>query len=76
MSGYDKYGNYVNDEGVTIKITQDKNGKDHISFMMDLLMETILRFMLMWITAVVEAGLLRPMVRDTAIRIPDLVDAF
>lgn len=28
----DKYGNYVNDEGVTIKITQDKNGKDHISF--------------------------------------------
>ena len=32
MSGYDKYGNNVNDEGVTIKITQDKNGKDHISF--------------------------------------------
>lgn len=28
----DKYGNYVNSEGVTIKITQDKNGKDHISF--------------------------------------------
>ena len=28
----DKYGNYVNNEGVTIKITQDKNGKDHISF--------------------------------------------
>ena len=27
----DKYGNYVNNEGVTIKIT-DKNGKDHISF--------------------------------------------
>lgn len=32
MSGYDKYGNYVNDEGVTIKISQDRNGKDHISF--------------------------------------------
>lgn len=32
MSKRDKYGNYVNDEGVVIKITQDKNGKDHISF--------------------------------------------
>ena len=32
MSSYDKYGNYVNDKGVTIKIHQDKNGKDHISF--------------------------------------------
>lgn len=28
----DKYGNYVNDEGVTIKITTDKNGNDHVSF--------------------------------------------
>lgn len=32
MSSRDKYGNYVNDEGVVIKITTDKNGKDHISF--------------------------------------------
>ena len=31
MSSRDKYGNYVNDEGVTIKIT-NSNGKDHISF--------------------------------------------
>lgn len=30
--GRDKYGNYVNDEGVTIKISEDKQGKDHISF--------------------------------------------
>lgn len=27
----DKYGNYVNDEGVTIKVTRDSNGNDHIS---------------------------------------------
>lgn len=32
MADRDKYGNYVNDEGVTIKITTDKNGNDHISF--------------------------------------------
>ena len=32
MSDRDKYGNYVNDQGVTIKITTDKNGNDHISF--------------------------------------------
>lgn len=32
MSDRDKYGNYVNDEGVTIKINTDRNGKDHISF--------------------------------------------
>lgn len=32
MSDRDKYGNYVNDKGVTIKINTDKNGKDHISF--------------------------------------------
>lgn len=32
MAGRDKYGNYVNDKGVTIKITTDKNGNDHISF--------------------------------------------
>lgn len=32
MSTRDRYGNYVNDKGVTFKITQDKNGKDHISF--------------------------------------------
>lgn len=30
--GRDKYGNYINDKGVTIKITEDKRGKDHISF--------------------------------------------
>lgn len=30
--GRDEYGNYVNEEGVTIKITTDKNGKDHVSF--------------------------------------------
>ena len=30
--GRDKYGNYVNDKGVTIKISEDKSGKDHISF--------------------------------------------
>ncbi len=32
MSSYDKYGNYVNDAGVTIKISTDKKGNDHISF--------------------------------------------
>ena len=32
MADRDKYGNYVNDKGVTIKITTDKNGNDHISF--------------------------------------------
>ena len=32
MADRDKYGNYVNDKGVTIKINTDKNGKDHISF--------------------------------------------
>lgn len=32
MAGRDKYGNYVNEEGVIIKITTDRNGKDHISF--------------------------------------------
>ena len=32
MADRDKYGNYVNDKGVTIKINIDKNGKDHISF--------------------------------------------
>ena len=32
MAGRDKYGNYVNDKGVTIKITTDKKGNDHVSF--------------------------------------------
>lgn len=32
MASRDKYGNYVNDEGVRIKITTDKSGNDHISF--------------------------------------------
>lgn len=32
MDKRDKYGNYVNDEDVVIKINTDKNGKDHISF--------------------------------------------
>lgn len=32
MSNRDKYGNYINEKGVTIKINTDKNGKDHISF--------------------------------------------
>lgn len=32
MSERDKYGNYVNEAGVTIKITTGKNDKDHISF--------------------------------------------
>ncbi len=32
MSDRDKYGNYVNDKGVTIKINTDKNGNDHINF--------------------------------------------
>ena len=32
MPDRDKYGNYVNDEGVTIKITTDKKGNDHVSF--------------------------------------------
>lgn len=32
MADRDKYGNYVNDEGVTIKINTDKNGNDHASF--------------------------------------------
>lgn len=30
--GRDKYGNYVNEEGVTIKVHTDKNGKDHVDF--------------------------------------------
>ena len=32
MADRDKFGNYVNDKDVTIKINTDKNGKDHISF--------------------------------------------
>lgn len=32
MADRDKYGNYVNDKGVTIKINTDKNGNDHIGF--------------------------------------------
>ena len=32
MEDRDKYGNYINEKGVTIKITTDKNGNDHISF--------------------------------------------
>ena len=32
MADRDKYGNYVNDKGVTIKISTDKNGNDHIGF--------------------------------------------
>lgn len=32
MADRDKYGNYINDKGVTIKITTDKKGNDHISF--------------------------------------------
>lgn len=32
MADRDKYGNYVNDKGVTIKINTDKNSNDHISF--------------------------------------------
>lgn len=30
--GRDKYGNYVNEKGVVIKINTDKHGNDHISF--------------------------------------------
>lgn len=32
MENRDKYGNYVNNKGVTIKINTDKKGNDHISF--------------------------------------------
>ena len=32
MADRDKYGNYINDKEVTIKITTDKNGNDHVSF--------------------------------------------
>lgn len=32
MADKDKFGNYVNDKGVTIKVNTDKNGNDHISF--------------------------------------------
>lgn len=32
MADRDKYGNYVNDKGVIIKINTGKNGNDHISF--------------------------------------------
>ena len=32
MSDRDKYGNYINDSGVVIKINTDRNGRDHISF--------------------------------------------
>ncbi len=32
MAYRDKYGNYVNDKSVTIKVTTDKKGNDHVSF--------------------------------------------
>ena len=32
MAEKDKYGNYINDKGVTIKITTGKHRNDHISF--------------------------------------------
>ena len=32
MADRDKFGNYVNDKGVTIKVDTDKNGNDHVSF--------------------------------------------
>ncbi len=32
MPSRDKYGNYVNEKGVTIKVNTDKNGNDHVSF--------------------------------------------
>lgn len=32
MADRDKYGNYINDKGVTIKVNTDKNGNDHNSF--------------------------------------------
>lgn len=28
----DKYGNYINEKGVTVKVHTDKNGKDHVDF--------------------------------------------
>ena len=31
MADRDKYGNYVNEKGVTIKISTDRNGNDHVS---------------------------------------------
>ena len=32
MASRDRYGNYVNEKGVIIKINTDKKGGDHISF--------------------------------------------
>ena len=32
MADRDKYGNYVNDKGVIIKVNTDRKGKDHVSF--------------------------------------------
>lgn len=32
MADRDKYGNYINDKGVVIKVNSDKNGNDHVSF--------------------------------------------
>lgn len=32
MAGYDKYGNYVNNAGVTIKVSTDKRGNVHMGF--------------------------------------------
>lgn len=32
MANRDKYGNYVNDKGVIIKVNTDRKGKDHVSF--------------------------------------------
>ena len=32
MADRDKFGNYVNEKGVVIKVNTDKNGGDHISF--------------------------------------------
>lgn len=32
MADRDKYGNYINEKGMVIKITTDKKGNDHVSF--------------------------------------------
>lgn len=32
MADRDRYGNYTNNKGVTIKINTDRNGNDHVSF--------------------------------------------
>lgn len=41
MSEIDKYGHYVNDEGVEINVNTDKNGKEHYYITAPIIVEAI-----------------------------------